>query len=200
MSTHTLTEEQWQTAHAIAKSLVETDVNELKKAIAYLRAYGNEQQAGFKFFTYLKILVNNGDRIGHSNQTKTHYKNIEKACKHHLQSYQTDVTAMLQILGWTARLMRYYKTTPLSESSAMPKEASTLTVSNQQQSFTIGQVLEAKVNKIKGKKVTYEMLNSINLTVKEPKRFAVLQEGQLVKVEIIDLKEDGSIKKVKGID
>ncbi len=41
--TENLTEIQWQIAHAIAQTLVKenTDVNELGKAIAYLRAYSD---------------------------------------------------------------------------------------------------------------------------------------------------------------
>jgi hypothetical protein len=37
------------------------------------------------------------------------------------------------------------------------------------------------------------------LTEKEPKKANSLSEGQKVKVEISDLKEDGSIKKVKCV-
>ncbi len=65
------------------------------------------------------------------------------------------------------------------------------------QAFKIGQILEATVTNIKGNKVTYEILGTIKLTEKEPKKASSLSEGQNVQVEIVDLKEDGSIKKVK---
>ncbi len=69
-TTH-LTEVQWQVADAIARTMIleEADVNELKKAISYLRASANSEQAGKQFFNYLKTLVRNGDRIGHSKKT-----------------------------------------------------------------------------------------------------------------------------------
>ncbi len=66
--------------------------------------------------------------------------------------------------------------------------------------FAIGQILEAKVTAIKGNKVTYEILGNIKLTEKEPKKAQTLSEGQTVKVEILDLKEEGSIKKVKWVE
>jgi len=66
--------------------------------------------------------------------------------------------------------------------------------------FAIGQILEAKVTAIKGNKVTYEILGTIKLTEKEPKKAQTLSEGQTVKVEILDLKEDGSIKKLKWVE
>jgi ABC-type uncharacterized transport system ATPase subunit len=55
------------------------------------------------------------------------------------------------------------------------------------------------VTAVKGNKVTYEILGTIRLTEKEPKKAQSLSEGQTIKVEILDLKEDGSIKKVKCV-
>jgi ribosomal protein S1 len=63
--------------------------------------------------------------------------------------------------------------------------------------FAIGQIVEAKVTAVKGNKVTYEILGTIRLTEKEPKKAQSLSEGQVVNVEILDIKEDGSIRKVK---
>jgi len=61
----------------------------------------------------------------------------------------------------------------------------------------VGQIVEAKVTAVKGNKVTYEILGTIRLTEKEPKKAQSLSEEQTVKVEILDIKEDGSPKKVK---
>ena len=96
-----LTEVQWQIAHAIAQTLVkaDTDVNELGKAIAYLRTYANQENAGAKFLEYLKILVRNGRQIGHSKRTTDYYENIENACSQYLKAYQDDAHVMLKILG-----------------------------------------------------------------------------------------------------
>ena len=198
-----LTEVQWQIAHAIAQTLVkaDTDVNELGKAIAYLRAYANRDNAGVRFFDYLKTLVKNGRQIGHSKRTTDYYENIENACSQYLKAYQDDAATMLQILGWASRLMRYYQnagsigeiTAPLMESVRQAEIAEVISSHD----FAIGQILEATVTAVKGNKGTYELLGTIKLTEKEPKKANSLSDGQKVKVEILDLKEDGSIKKVK---
>lgn len=199
-----LTEVQWQIAHAIAQTLVKenADVNELGKAIAYLRASVHQENAGTKFFDYLRTLVKNGRHIGRSNRTPEYYESMEKACSQYLKAYQNDAPLMLQILGWVSRLMRYYQqnaepigeiTAPVIESARQAEIAEVISAHN----FTIGQILEATVKAIKGNKVTYEILGTIKLTEKEPKKAQLLSEGQVVKVEVLDLKEDGSIKKVK---
>jgi len=214
LTSESLTEAQWQITHAIALTLVKdnTDVNELGKAIAYLRAYVNQPDAGAKFFKYLKTLVNNGRQIGHSGRTTDYYRSIERACNQYL--HQQNAHTILQILGWAARLMRYYKdaspiedftlpSTPLPTRRGEPQaersseRQAEIAVATGTHDFTIGQILEATVTAIKGNKVTYEILGTIKLTEKEPKKAQFLSEGQTVKVEILDLKEDGSIKKVK---
>lgn len=201
--TESLTEHQWEIAHAIAQTLVKegTDVNELGKAIGYLRASVNDPNAGTRFFKYLKTLVSNGRQISHSKQTPGYYWNIDQACTKYLQSEQTNPQKMLEILGWSARLMKYYReagpieeiVAPVAE-SARPAEIAQVM---QSQEFKIGQILEAKVTKINGNKVTYEILGTIKLTEKEPKKAQSLSEDQVVQVEILDLKEDGSLRKVK---
>ncbi|BAY07495.1 hypothetical protein [Calothrix sp. NIES-2098] len=105
-----LQDEHWKVAHEIAQSLVldKTDVNELDKAIAYLRANSEQPKAGAKFFKYLSILVKNGEYISHSNKTVEYYESIAAACQQ-LQPYKHDALLMIQILGWTKRLMRYYR-------------------------------------------------------------------------------------------
>jgi len=66
--------------------------------------------------------------------------------------------------------------------------------------FAVGQVLEAKVIAIKGNKVTYQILETIEITVKEPIKVKSLSEGQIVKVEIVEIDEYDSINKVKCVD
>jgi len=204
LTTESLSETQWQIAHNIAITLVKenADVNELGKTIAYLRTIINQPNAGAKFFKYLKTLASNGRQIGHSSKTTDYYRSIERTCNQYLQTEQANAEIMLVILGWTARLMRYYKdaspieeiTIPPSAESERQAEIAEVTSSH---NFTIGQILEATVAAIKGNKVTYEILGTIKLTEKEPKKASLLSEGQIVKVEIVDLKEDGSLKKVK---
>ena len=203
--TEYLTENQWGIAHAIAQTLVkeQTDVNELGKAIAYLRNAVNQNQADAtsRFFKYLKTLVGNGRQIGHSGKTTDYYRSIDKACSDCLKGFQGDASTLLQILGWASRLMRYYKeagpigevVTPVVESARQVEIAKAIG----SHEFAVGQIVEAKVTAVKGNKVTYEILGTIRLTEKEPKKAQSLSEGQTVKVEILDLKEDGSLRKVK---
>lgn len=203
--TESLTENQWGIAHAIAQTLVkeQTDVNELGKAIAYLRNAVNQNRAdaNSRFFKYLKTLVGNGRQIGHSGKTTDYYRSIDKACSDCLKGFQGDASTLLQILGWASRLMRYYKeagpigevVTPVVESARQVEIAKAIG----SHEFAVGQIVEAKVTAVKGNKVTYEILGTIRLTEKEPKKAQSLSEEQTVKVEILDIKEDGSPKKLK---
>ncbi|MFE4108373.1 hypothetical protein [Almyronema epifaneia] len=199
-----LTEVQWQVARAIARQLVidDTDVNELRKTIAYLREYRDRANAGKAFFDYLKTLVRRGDQIGHSKKTIDYYKSLEAVCDSHLKDYQAEAPQMLMILGWAARLVQYYKSTPIGELQqieVMSEREAEVRAVTQSHTFEIGQELPAKVVAIKNNRVTYELLGTIKLTTKEPKLFKKLTIAQEITVRIEDLKEDGSIKRVKGI-
>jgi hypothetical protein len=207
LTTESLTEKESQLAHNLAITLVkeETDVNEVGKVIAYLRSIINQPDAGRRFFSYLKTLVTYGRQIGHSGRTAGYYRSIERACNQYLQNQQTNAQTMLKILGWAMRLMRYYKVSPIEEISVSEVEEiserqAEIAEVVQSQKFEIDQVLDATVLVVKGNKVTYEILGTIKLTEKEPKKAASLKEGQVVKVKITALKDDGSIKSVKCID
>lgn len=210
LTTESLTEAESQLAHNLAITLVkeETDVNELGKVIAYLRSIANSPDAGRRFFSYLKTLVTNGRQIGHSGRTAGYYRSIERACNQYLQSEQANAQTMLKILGWAMRLMRYYKVTPIEELAISPSPQAEQVSERQAEiakvtttlKFTVGQILDAKVTAKKGIRVTYEILGTIKLTEKEPKKAELLSEGQTVKVEVLDIKEDGSIRKVRCID
>ncbi|AFZ59591.1 hypothetical protein H6G54_13770 [Anabaena cylindrica FACHB-243] len=209
LTTESLTEKESQLAHNLAITLVkeETDVNEVGKVIAYLRSIVNQPDAGRRFFSYLKTLVTHGRQIGHSGRTAGYYRSIESACNQYLQNQQTNAQTMLKILGWAMRLMRYYKFSPIEEISIFPilqveeisERQAEIAELFQSQKFEIDQVLDATVLAVKGNKVTYEMLGTIKLTEKEPKKATSLKEGQVVNVKITTLKDDGSIKSVKCI-
>lgn len=204
-----LTDGQWQIAHAIAQTLVQedTDVNEVGKILAYLRTIIDKSDATSRFLTYLKTLVKDGKQIGHSGKTLGYYRNIEITCSQYFKN-NSDAHTILQILGWVSRLMRYYKDagvpvgeiiTPAASVVESARQAEIAKVTESQE-FKEGDVIEAKVTKISGNKVSYEILGVIKLTEKEPKKAALLQEGQTVKVKIAALKEDGSIKSIKCVD
>jgi len=201
-----LTDKQWEIAHAIAQTLVQehTDANEVSKAVAYLRTVIDKNDATSRFLTYLKTLVRDGKMIGHSKKTSGYYTNIETICSQYFKS-NSDASTILQILGWVSRLMKYYNNSgvPIGEitvptavvvESARQAEIAKVTESKE---FKEGDTIDAKVTKINGNKVSYEILGIIKLTQKEPKKASLLQEGQTVKVEVVSLKDDGSIKSVK---
>ncbi|QMS87203.1 hypothetical protein HUN01_06260 [Nostoc edaphicum CCNP1411] len=208
ISSESLTDAQWEIAHAIAQTLVKenTDVNELGKAVAYLRASIHQPDPTSRFFKYLKTLVSSGRQIGHSGKTTDYYRSIDKACSDYLKNVQ-DAYTILQILGWVSRLMRYYKdagpigeiSTPSTATFESPRQVEISKVAKSQ-NFKVDQILEATVTKINGNKVTYEILGTIKLTEKEAKKASLLQEGQTVQVKIVSLRDDGSIKSVKCVD
>jgi hypothetical protein len=208
-----LSERQWQLADKIALQLVldNADTNELGKVLAYLRAIATQPDAGERFFKYLQTLANQGYRIGHSKKTQGYYKTIEAVCSQYLQGDINNTSALLSILGWAFRLMRYYaEGVPPETLQDIAAQTEVTEVRSERQAeiaeivaaedFSIGQELEATVANIKGNKVTYELLGTIRLTQKEPKKAKSLTEGQTVRVEVAVLKEDGSIKKLSLID
>ena len=202
-----LTEAQWQIADAIARQMVldGADVNELRKAIAYLRETVDREAAGKNFFDYLKTLVRHGDTIGHSKKTVEYYRSLDIICTQYLVNYQDDAPKMLFLLGWAARLVKYYKDgAPAGElkvpeiKSEREMELQALAAEN---TFEEGQILDATITAMKGNKVTYEILKTIKLTQKEPKlvKAGSLTAGQSLKIRIVSLKDNSTIKKVEAL-
>ncbi|MCF4965757.1 hypothetical protein [Nostoc sp. CMAA1605] len=216
----TISDAQWEIAHAIALTLVKdnTDVNEVGKAVAYLRGYIHQPDATSRFFKYLKTLVSNGRQIGHSGKTTDYYRSIDKACSDYLKSI-SDAHTILQILGWVSRLMRYYKDAgvPIGEMSAskLPPVNSTHPALNSQNSnnynFTVGQIVDAKVVNFDkqelqdGKKtkqriiITYEIQGSDCPSKEEVNKQDInLSLGDIVKVKIEKV-QGANIRKVKRV-
>jgi len=205
LATDELTDAQWQIADAIARQLVleGTDVNELRKATTYLRDRQNEVGAGKKFFDYLKTLVRHGNAIGHSKRTLGYYQSLDAVCNQYLDSYQDDAERMLYILSWAARLVQYYDkgvpTGEIEQPTVQSEREAEIQAITQANKFEVGQEIAATVAAIKNNKVTYEILGTIRLTRKEPKLAEKLTEGQEISVLVEDIKDDGSIKRVKAI-
>jgi hypothetical protein len=106
-----MNDQQWQVANTIAQSLSRqnTDTNEFKKAIAYLRSLVNQKHpnAGRHFLHYLQVLAEQGEIIARSNQTPEYYHQIYQVCQEHLEVFQSDATTMIEVLGWASRLKVY---------------------------------------------------------------------------------------------
>jgi hypothetical protein len=204
-----LTENQWKIAHAIARQIVQNGANagELKKAMAYLRAYVEAPDGGAQFFKYLANLVSGGDRIGHSKRTVEYYRGLNNACSKYLKPLQDSPQVMLEILGWSGRLIAYYQASPIAELTEAPMEVESESAKQAAireaaaaARFEIGKVVEATIKTIKGKEVTYELLGNIRLTQKESKKADQLSVGDSVQVAIVELRETGVPKKLRLTD
>ena len=84
------------------------DVNELSKCVGFLRDLARDKLDGALFFEYLDTIIAEGQAVARSGRTLDYYRAIRDACRQHLVSYKDDPQAMAEILGWAARLMRYY--------------------------------------------------------------------------------------------
>jgi hypothetical protein len=204
-----LTENQWQIAHIMARLLVQADMdkNELKKATAYLRTCIGAADGGERFFKYLQNLVHSGDKIGHSKRTLDYYRSLDEVCVKYLQPVQSTPQSMLDILGWVGRLMHYYAGKPIAELmdapievTAMSSRQAELAQAAQSMDWSIGMVVTADITNIDGNKVTYTLPEKVKISQKEPKRFRELSVGDVVQVEIIELRDTGLPKKVKIVN
>jgi len=102
--------EMFLRADAIAQTLNDqrTDVNELSNCIQYLHNITQERNSGSAFFEYLDTIITEGQSVVRSGRTLSYYRAIREVCREHLDTYQNDPETMAWILGWAARLMRYY--------------------------------------------------------------------------------------------
>ena len=212
LATDELTDVQWQIADAIARQLVieGTDVNELRKAITYLRSVIHQEESSEKFFEYLKILAVQGQQIGHSKRTQGYHQSLYEVCGKSLKGRISEPNKLLLLLGWAARLSIYYKNSDLSQEDIQPK----ISIRNfqeskrqhevrkaaQESSISTGQIVEAIITAIRGNRVTYEIFGAIKLTQREHKNINKLQLNQLVKVKIHKLRNDGVPKSVKLLE
>ncbi len=98
----------FQTAELLAADLAgaRVDHNEAQKALAYLRSKRDPKA----FFDYLQAIVTNGQAVIRSRQTLDYYRNLQRACQHHLRGMEYE--DLIQTLGWAIRLMRYYRKCP----------------------------------------------------------------------------------------
>jgi hypothetical protein len=111
-------ETDWRLAEAVARDLVnrETDINELQKVVSFARIQTTMPGArvGEKFFALLDAMARDGRYLVRSGRTLDYYRDLQAVCREHLSGYRTaggeEGKKLVEILGWTARLMRYYNT------------------------------------------------------------------------------------------
>lgn len=115
----------WTIAHDIAFELVDrgTDPNELGKVVAFMRRHQGDNNAKNRLMSLVQRLANSHNALIRSRQTQRFYRNIQEACQEHLRD-SSDTTELLFILGWSLRLMRYYRVEPkrAAEEQRRPQE------------------------------------------------------------------------------
>jgi len=212
-----LTDKQWEIAHAIAIDLIKNNpsdrknsiANEVSKIVAYIRTIIDKPDTITRLNTYLALLVKEGDRIGYSNETRGYYKSIKDNFSRYFQS-NSNPQDILQVLGWVSRLMKYYKNSgvPIEEISA---PVAIVVKSVVEEKFAVDQIVEATVVTIdekqvqSGKKtklrtiITYEVQGSECQPDEEVNKQEVnLSVGDVVKVKI-EKCQGSCIRKVKRV-
>lgn len=87
----------------------DTDANELSQCVGVLRELAREKKDGSLFFDYLDTVIAEGRAVVRSARTIGYYQAIRSACREYLRPpYRDNPKDMAWILGWAARLMRYY--------------------------------------------------------------------------------------------
>jgi hypothetical protein len=222
-SSNFLTEYESQVAHYVAQILAEEQISinkikdakdgiktELEKIITYLYAKTNNHENKSKnnpvddLFDYLNHLVKYGKQVGHTDNTIKYDEYILDVCYQYFDSKQDKAITVLTILGWSARLFKFYKQKIESGEELPPIQAVTRPTSKTQNiaieassNFQIEQIIDATVIKINGIKVSYQVGNIFIRNEKEHKYATKLKEKQNVKVKITAINDDGSIKHVK---
>jgi cold shock CspA family protein len=85
-----------------------TDTNELSKCVGFLRDLARDKLDGALFFEYLDTIIAEGRAVVRSERTLDYYRAIRDASRQHLMPHRSNPQAMAEVLGWAARLMRYY--------------------------------------------------------------------------------------------
>lgn len=134
-----MTDTDWQIVRQLVKTFADEQLRiepnknglttELKKVIAYLYAKANDKslqpiQISDTFFKYLNILSIKGKQIARSGKTPDYYRCIDRICTQKLKTYRDRPVLMLQILGWTARLVPYYKDGGMDDDNASNSDTS----------------------------------------------------------------------------
>jgi cold shock CspA family protein len=126
MERYVIQDQDLAIADGVARTLhkKKTDVNELLKCIGFLRDLARDKRDGVLFFEYLDTVIADGRPVMRSDLTLDYYHAIRDACNQHLTPYEDNPDAMAQILGWAARLMRYYAVeSKLSQQASPPRQA-----------------------------------------------------------------------------
>jgi len=121
MATHEISGHDLELAAQIARSLVERNVdpNEVQKCVGFII----NQSDGEAFFEYLATIMRDGRSVIRSGRTHDYYRHIQAASQEYLADYKKQPEKMAVLLGWAARLMRYYAVKGAPQLPPRPKKA-----------------------------------------------------------------------------
>ncbi len=198
---------RWTIAHDIAFDLVDrgTDPNELGKVIAFMRRHRNDKDAKGQLMLLVQRLANSRNALIRSRQTQRFYQNIQDACEEYLRDI-THSDELLLILGWSLRLMRYYRIEPkraAEEQSAprpMPKSQPTQMTTPPKQPekprFKAGDRVNATILKKDGIKVTVRLQTDKNEEVVFEAPYYPHPVGKEVKLKVMGFDRAGKVSKL----
>ena len=199
----------WTIAHDIAFDLVDwgTDPNELGKVIAFLRRRKDDNAAKDSLMSLVQRLANSRNALIRSRQTQRFYQNIQDACKKHLYDIN-DTTELLRILGWSLRLMRYYRVEPERATEEQrppqqqqpPKLRPTPTPQPpkkpEKPKVKVGERVNAMILKKDGFKVTVQLQTDENEELVFERPYYPGKVGTQIKLRVQGVNQNGQITKV----
>ena len=200
----------WSIAHDIAFDLVDwgTDPNELGKVVAFVRRYQNDSEAKNRLLSLVQRLANTRNALIRSRQTQRFYRNIQEACEKHLYDIN-DTGDILTILGWSLRLMRYYRVEPERAVEEQrrpqePKQAPKLrppqtpqpSKAPEKPKVKVGDRINATILKKDGFKVTVRLQTDNNEELVFERPYYPGNVGKQVKLRVQGVNENGQVTKV----
>ena len=201
---------QWTIAHDIAFDLVDwgTDPNELGKVIAFLRRNKGDNVAKDRLMSLVQRLASSRNALIRSRQTQRFYQNIREVCEDHLYDIN-DTTELLCILGWSLRLMRYYRVEPEraveeqrqpQKSKQAPKphppQTSQLQKAPEKPKVKIGDKVNATILKKNGSKVTVELQTDAREILAFERPYYPGLVGARIKLRVQAVNENGLVTTV----
>lgn len=201
---------QWSIAHDIAFDLVDwgTDPNELGKVVAFMRRYKGEDDAKNRLISLIQRLANTRNALIRSRQTQRFYRNIQEVCETHLHDV-SDTSEILTILGWSLRLMRYYRVEPeraaeeqrrpqASRQTQQPRPTQTpqLPKELEKPKVKVGDRVNATILKKDGFEVTVRLQTEQSEVLVFERPYYPKKVGEKIKLRVQGVNESGRVTKI----
>ncbi len=190
---------RWSIAHDIASELVDrgTDPNEFGKVVAFMRQYRDNNDAKKRLKLLLERMANSRYSLIRSHQTQRFYRNIQDVCQKHLRNID-ETKELLLLLGWSMRLMRYYRVEPkcAAEEQRTPRLRKHQRDQKELQTkVRKGQRVNAEVISYDGRTVVVRLIDNQNEEV-QFQQIAPHKSGVRVKVKVQGVDNTGRVTRV----